>query len=131
MSRQFVALLHTLADGSSHFDWMFEGVPGGALRTFRVACSPVDAIGRGAVEAKPLGDHRREYLVFEGPIAGDRGSVVRVFGATLTEYIANEDDFVAIFEHGGGVLTCTGVQLSPPPDELWAIVTVRTDELGT
>jgi hypothetical protein len=129
MPRQFVTLLHTLADGSSHFDWMFETQQGGLLRTFRVACAPLEAVDKGALEATPLGDHRREYLVFEGQIAGNRGSVVRVFSAALTEYIANEDDFVAVFEHDGRVLTCVGVQLSPPPSELWTIALTRAGDL--
>ena len=31
---------------------------------------------------EPLGEHRREYLTYEGPVSGGRGEVKRVAGGT-------------------------------------------------
>jgi hypothetical protein len=78
-----VLLLHELADGSSHYDWMVE-VPGGTvavggagLMTFRVAVR-IDGDGVKGFSAERLGDHRAVYLDYEGPISGGRGRVARV-----------------------------------------------------
>jgi hypothetical protein len=30
------------------------------------------------VEAEALGDHRRDYLEYEGPVSGERGQVTRI-----------------------------------------------------
>jgi hypothetical protein len=40
------------------------------------------------VATQPLGDHRREYLTFEGEVNGGRGWVVRV---ARGEYAVEED----------------------------------------
>ena len=55
-----------------HWDLMLE--TGGALRTWALAEEPS---GAGPIAAKRLPDHRLMYLDYEGPIAGDRGSVTR------------------------------------------------------
>jgi hypothetical protein len=47
---------------------------GDALRTWQLA-SPLRIDEVIAVE--PIGDHRLRYLNYEGPISGNRGSVVR------------------------------------------------------
>ena len=49
---------------------MFER--GGALRTWSVEREPWSA---GTVEASELPDHRLDYLDYEGPVSGDRGTV--------------------------------------------------------
>jgi hypothetical protein len=55
-----------------HWDLMLEAGP--VLRTWRLAGEP--APGR-AVPAEPIGDHRKLYLDYEGPVSGGRGSVRR------------------------------------------------------
>jgi hypothetical protein len=55
-----------------HWDVMLEA--GDALQTWRLAAPPV--IG-AVVEATALGDHRRAYLDYEGPVSGGRGNVKR------------------------------------------------------
>ncbi|HZY90614.1 MAG TPA: DNA polymerase ligase N-terminal domain-containing protein [Gemmataceae bacterium] len=55
-----------------HWDLMLEA--GAALRTWRLAAPP--SAGAEA-EATPLGEHRRLYLDYEGPVSGDRGRVAR------------------------------------------------------
>jgi hypothetical protein len=58
----------------SHWDLMLED--GAALATWRLAELP--APGGPAVAAERLADHRLAYLDYEGPLAGNRGSVHRV-----------------------------------------------------
>ena len=60
-----------------HWDLMLEAGP--ALRTWRLASLP--APGETAA-ATALGDHRRAYLDYEGPISGGRGTVTRWDGGT-------------------------------------------------
>jgi hypothetical protein len=55
-----------------HFDLMLES--GGRLRTWRLLGNPFSS---SPVKAEPLGDHRIDYLEYEGPVSGDRGRVAR------------------------------------------------------
>src|SRR5689334_17386380 len=73
MSR-FVVLRHTLPEGErrSHWDLMFQC--GSSLRTWAVEQEPG---GNACQQAQDLPDHRMEYLEYEGPVSGDRGSVAR------------------------------------------------------
>lgn len=69
MSRAFVIQLHSIGN-SSHFDLMIED--GEKLATWQLAALP----GSGeALPARLLPPHRREYLTYQGPVSGDRGSV--------------------------------------------------------
>jgi hypothetical protein len=71
----FVLLEHRTADGV-HWDFMLE-VPGREkLATWRLAETPLEVAG--PIRAERIGDHRREYLEFEGDIGGGRGEVKRV-----------------------------------------------------
>ena len=72
---RFVVLHHDFPAGHArqpHWDLMLEW--GQSLRTWAVASEPGGAI---EIEAEALPDHRLAYLDYEGPIAGDRGSVTR------------------------------------------------------
>lgn len=93
---RFVLLYHDCPPGyvrASHWDLMLES--GDMLRTWaldRLPRSWEEWRARTAerfpncaahadgeeVAAAALGDHRREYLEFEGEVSGGRGSVVRV-----------------------------------------------------
>lgn len=83
-ARAWVLLRHTLPDGSWHYDWMLETLAGGPLVTFRVQHRP-DAPETRWFEAERIADHRREYLMYEGPVSGNRGEVRRV-GAGVVIY---------------------------------------------
>ena len=87
-----VILLHTLPDGTSHFDWMLEtiGDESGeetadqrSLICFRSPKRPDELEPREEIAVERLPDHRRRYLDFEGPISGDRGQVKRVAQGTI------------------------------------------------
>jgi hypothetical protein len=93
---RFVLLYHDCPpdyERPSHWDFMLES--GDVLRTWALeqlpqewaaaraqtakahSSCPLLAKGR-EVAALPLGDHRLDYLTIEGPLSGNRGSVVRV-----------------------------------------------------
>ena len=55
-----------------HWDFMVEC--GEVLRSWRLDAKPQAGI---AVLAEPLGDHRKVYLDYEGPVSGNRGQVKR------------------------------------------------------
>src|SRR4051812_11438702 len=73
---RFVILRHDTPSGhprGAHFDLMLEH--GGALWTWSLSEPP--ALGMTS-QAQALADHRLDYLDYEGPLTGDRGSVQRV-----------------------------------------------------
>jgi len=63
---------------SRHFDLMLEAGP--VLRTWRLAARPEFGV---SVAAEPIGDHRLEYLDYEGPVSAARGTVRRVETGTF------------------------------------------------
>lgn len=87
---RWVLLRHTLADGTSHLDWMLErpeqdrgrslepchqGTD--SLLSFRLAMD-VDFRTVAKFEAERLDDHRIEYLDYQGPVSRDRGTVTQM-----------------------------------------------------
>ena len=68
---RFVVLRHESPRGL-HWDFMFETGP--VLATWALARPPDST---EAMVAEVLPDHRLEYLDYEGPISGGRGSVTR------------------------------------------------------
>ncbi len=84
--RPTVLLLHELAGGSSHVDWLIAQDSRGSrpLVSFR-AGARIDALEPGgSIEAERLADHRPVYLEYEGPISGGRGSVRRLERGRVT-----------------------------------------------
>ncbi len=80
-SLQFVVLYHQFPSGSnrkSHWDLLVEqpSPEKTQLLTFEVSAPPQDW-GK-ATAATQLPDHRPIYLTYEGPIAGNRGTVSQV-----------------------------------------------------
>jgi hypothetical protein len=97
---RFVLLYHDCPPNdtrSSHWDFMLEA--GDVLRTWALEQLPsswhvahhatrqADATcptlsAADTVAAEQLGDHRREYLEFEGEISGNRGRITRIAAGT-------------------------------------------------
>jgi len=72
---RFVVLRHEMPPGgerATHWDFMLETPQG--LRTWALAKQP--DVGE-PIEAEALALHRTEYLTFEGPVSGGRGTVER------------------------------------------------------
>ena len=68
-------VLHHTGHGDAHFDVMIEPSRGAArLLTWRTPVWPL----REGTPLTALGEHRRAYLEFEGPVSGGRGQVRRV-----------------------------------------------------
>jgi hypothetical protein len=78
---RFVILEHD--HPTLHWDLMLE--VGEMLRTWRLARAPE---GAQVIPAKALGDHRRLYLEYEGPVSDNRGSVRRWEAGT---YVMEEE----------------------------------------
>jgi hypothetical protein len=94
---RFVILRHELppeATRGSHWDLMFEA--GATLRTWSLETAPDLADEQVAT---PLPDHRREYLTYEGPVSGNRGSVARWDEGTFE--VLGDDDEAFVVEVAG------------------------------
>lgn len=80
MLRQTVLLHHELPDGSSHFDWMLalDEPASRPLLTWRCERRADEAAPGEILVVERIGDHRVDYLRYEGAIAGERGWVRRV-----------------------------------------------------
>lgn len=85
---QFVLLKHDHPE--LHWDFMLER--GQALLTWRLDRIPG---GTGEIAAKSLPDHRRAYLDYEGPVSGDRGSVVRIDRGDV-EFLTSTPDALTV-----------------------------------
>ena len=55
---------------------------GEVLVTWQLSDEPVDASSL-PIPARSIGDHRKAYLDYEGPVSGDRGHVKRVDGGAV------------------------------------------------
>jgi hypothetical protein len=87
---RYVVLHHTGID-PPHYDLMFERNPHEALATVR--CSDWPPTEDTVFER--IGDHRRSYLDYEGPISGNRGEVARI-EAGVFNLEADRDDLLLI-----------------------------------
>jgi hypothetical protein len=123
---RYVVLYHEMPganDRESHWDLMFE--VGDVLATFALGRPP----GESAEQiAEVLPDHRREYLDYEGPISGGRGSVSR-WDEGIYEAIRHTDDTWEIRMTGAriaGIAVISNVSDSPQKRSIsW-----RLDEPG-
>jgi hypothetical protein len=70
---RYVVLRHE-GVAAPHFDLMFETAAGSPLATWRLDQWPIEK----SAGLTRLGEHRREYLEYQGPVSGDRGQVQRV-----------------------------------------------------
>ena len=105
-----VLLRHTLPDASAHLDWMIETAPDAALVTFRLT-SPM---GAGPFEAERIGDHRRAYLDYQGPVSGGRGEVARVASGEATLHADEPDLLDLTLDWGTGPTRLVGRPAVPP-----------------
>jgi len=87
MSERFVILHHTLPDGE-HWDLMLER--GAGLMTWQLFRDPMTP-GPWPIEAGRIGEHRKAYLEYEGPVSGNRGNVTRVESGTYELQAAGAD----------------------------------------
>jgi hypothetical protein len=95
LHHRFVVLRHEVGQsfdrtGEDHLDWMFEQEDS----TLQTWATPL--IGNLQQEvtlaAQRLNDHRVEYLEFEGPISGGRGTVTRWLSGTYCLRFSGEQE---------------------------------------
>ena len=86
-----VQLRHELADGQWHVDWMLARDETSPLVTIQLK-DRLDRLEKGlAVLGNFLGDHRRRYLTYEGPLTGGRGEVHQVATGHLLKWVCDGD----------------------------------------
>jgi len=61
---------------------------GDVLRTWRLGVKPENG---NAIPSQRIADHRPFYLDYEGPVSGDRGSVLRI-ASGLYEIVDEQSD---------------------------------------
>jgi DNA polymerase Ligase (LigD) len=93
---RFVVLEHD--HPALHWDLMLEA--GDVLKTWRLAEAPV--LGR-PIDATALADHRVMYLDYEGPISGDRGTVLRWDAGLFEEEADSMPEARALTLHGSRI----------------------------
>jgi hypothetical protein len=111
---RFVVLRHTNRRGV-HFDLLIED--GDHLATWRCPQSPESSGAKGLVCDK-LGDHRKRYLDYEGPISRDRGEVMRHDEGSCEVRRSGEEHWEVVF-HGRHLKGPHGLERldrRPPPD---------------
>lgn len=106
---QMVLLRHELPDGTWHFDWMIEAAAGRGLVTFRVGVR-VDDPGTTQFDGERIGEHRREYLNFEGPLSGGRGVVARFAMGNVESVKARDGQIEVRGDFGGQTWVWTGIR---------------------
>ena len=74
--RKFVLLEHDYP----HLHWDFLIEDGDALASWRLQAPPEPD---RMIDAVPLPRHRRDYLTYEGPVSGNRGTVKRLDAGEL------------------------------------------------
>lgn len=88
---RYVVLHHT-GHGEDHFDLMYERATGETLTSWRLPNWPP----RVGDVVESIGDHRRDYLEYEGEVSGNRGRVKRVkFGTARVEETINTNELHA------------------------------------
>jgi hypothetical protein len=114
-----VILQHTTPDGQHHYDWLFERPedPLGPLWAGRVPYPPPVWPRLANWPVQQLGDHRRRYLHYQGPLSRGRGTVERRDSGTLLPIRWTPDESVLDIALGG----CAGrlVLHKTAPDEAW------------
>lgn len=117
MPARFV-ILHHIAPAGEHWDLMLER--GDALLTWQLPREPTSAAFL-PLPARRIGDHRKAYLDYEGPISRDRGHVRPVDAGTVEFEESTPERYV--FSLRGGRLT--GRFLLAREGQEWALS--RTD----
>jgi hypothetical protein len=98
-----------------HWDLMLEA--GDVLQTWRLATTPeLDK----CIEATALGDHRIQYLDYEGPVSGNRGTVKRWDAGDFADQADSLPRLRVLVLHGARVQG--RVRLEQVDDEQWRFV---------
>lgn len=120
---RFVILEHDYPE--LHWDLMLEA--GEVLHTWRLAQAPENSAE--AIPATALGDHRRLYLDYEGPVSGGRGTVRRWDAGEFVAAAETAPDRHAFKLHGARIYG--EFWLEHVGGDMWTfLAAVRSDESG-
>lgn len=103
-------LRHKLPDGSWHFDWLIDRGSALPLVSFRVL-ERVDIPTITEFFADRIGDHRREYLQYEGPVSDGRGNVQRMASGIVESLSEDPDHFQITVSFGTSRRSWTGTRI--------------------
>jgi hypothetical protein len=103
-----------------HWDLMLEA--GDVLQTWRLAAPPQAQ----AIEATALGDHRRMYLDYEGPVSGARGTVRRWDAGLFDEEAGSTPEARLFHFHGARLQGCW--RLARTDGSLWRFASLEFTE---
>lgn len=115
---RYVILFHKTPTGyarAAHWDLMLE--TGDTLRTWALDQEP-----RADVEiaAEQLADHRPLYLDYEGPVAGDRGTVTRWCAGNYT-MLKYSDDAMLVHVEGSKLAGTLALRLVDAAAHRWTV----------
>ncbi len=113
---RFVVLRHEMPAGPCagvHWDLMLESA--GRLRTWALAKEPAET---GEIAAQALGDHRLDYLEYEGPVSGDRGTVTR-WDSGQYECQADSANEITVRLRGGKLDGTARLRKQPGQPQQW------------
>lgn len=83
------AILHHRLDEGEHWDLMLEH--GDVLLTWQLLREPINRASL-PITARRIGDHRKAYLDYEGPLTDNRGTVRRV-DSGIVEFETNTPQY--------------------------------------
>jgi hypothetical protein len=115
MSVTHYVVLHHTGFGEPHYDLMVESARGASLTTWRCSNWPIVA---GDILTQ-IGDHRREYLDYEGPVSGNRGEVRRVAKGDCTIFSSKSQVTIQLIGPNRSMMI-----LSHARDDRWSVVEV-------
>ena len=99
-----VQLRHEEPGGGSHIDWMLSRDENSLLVTIKLK-ERLEVLEEGSqLIGTFLGNHRRRYLTYEGPLSDERGMVSRLTTGRLLEWVCNGDNWWITVKWGGGAV---------------------------
>ena len=117
---RFVVLRHVDRLGV-HFDLMID--VGDGLATWKMSAPP-EAANKVGIICRRIGDHRRAYLEYEGPISGDRGEVSRHDCGSCFCHEKTDDAWIVEFR-GRLLMGWYKLERCRPDDQDWLLRFVR------
>lgn len=101
---------------------------GDALATWRLESPP--PVGAQPVRATQIGEHRKAYLSYEGPVSGDRGHVTRIDEGRVYVHRKTADEWAVSFE--GRLLRGDYrlVRMPSQPSSSWSLTSSQPGSLG-
>ena len=99
---QTVQLRHEEPEGGWHIDWMLSRGEGSLLVTIRLEDRLEHLETGSSTTGTFLGDHRRRYLVYEGPLSDGRVEVSRVATGCLLDWACHGDEWWITVQWKGG-----------------------------